>query len=157
MLNPSPVLCAQLADQLERSYQGEAWHGPSLLEAVAGVDAVLAGRRPLPEVHTLAETVGHVAFWIRDTAQRLQGLPALDRGEDWPAAAWPEALADLASAQGALRAALRTFDDDRLGAKVQGQELTCQDLLLGLLQHNAYHAGQLATLRRASVQAGGAP
>lgn len=152
MPNPLRVECTRLADQLERSLQGGAWHGPSILELLAGLEPDAATWRPCPEAHSIKATVFHLGHWMRDAARRLQGLPGAESGSDWDAPErWPAALEGLVAAHGALQAALRDLDDSRLG----GQDPTNRDLLLGLLQHNAYHAGQLACLRKAAAHAAG--
>ena len=38
---------ARLADQIRRAFDGEAWHGPALMEILADVDAATAAARPL--------------------------------------------------------------------------------------------------------------
>ena len=43
-----------IADQLQRSYSGEAWHGPSVQELLTGVTAEKALARPLAAVASTA-------------------------------------------------------------------------------------------------------
>ena len=50
----------RLADQLERSFRGGAWHGPALMEVLAGVDAAVARWHPEPASHSIADIVGHL-------------------------------------------------------------------------------------------------
>jgi len=49
-----------LADQLERSFRGGAWHGPAVAETLAGIDAATAAARPLPDAHSIWENVHHL-------------------------------------------------------------------------------------------------
>src|SRR4029079_4521472 len=67
--DPRCVETNRLADQLERGFRRGGWHGPSLAEALDGVDAATAAARPLGEAHSIGEIAGHVAFWI-DAARR---------------------------------------------------------------------------------------
>jgi uncharacterized damage-inducible protein DinB len=146
-----------LADQLERSYRGGAWHGPALAEAIAGLDPQSAARRPVDSAHSIVEIVAHTAYWA-DAARRRVGGGTADPGEtrdDWPtspgdaAAAWSSAVATLDQAHRELVAGLAALDDARLDDAVAGSDPTLRGLLLGLLQHNAYHAGQIVLLRKA--------
>lgn len=151
----SRIETSRLADQLERSFRGGAWHGPALAEAIDGLDAAAANRRPLAGAHTAAEIVFHVAFWLDGVRRRLAGASA--EGDDWPAAGgradWDELKATLERHHRALHAAVAALDDARLDDPVEGSDPTVRGMLLGLLQHNAYHAGQLTLLARAAREA----
>src|SRR5271168_4223530 len=50
-----------IADQLRRAFDGDAWHGPALLELLRGVDAPTAAAKPVPDSHSIWELVMHVA------------------------------------------------------------------------------------------------
>ena len=50
-----------LTEQLRRAFDGDAWHGPAVLELLADVDAATAAARPLPNVHSIWELVLHIA------------------------------------------------------------------------------------------------
>lgn len=157
-MNPSTrTEVARLADQLERSIYGGAWQGPALIEALAGVDLAAATRRPVAGAHTIHEIVEHVTFWLHGARLRLAGGGPADE-EDWQTSelrteeAWHEAIAALERAHRELRATLDAMDDVRLDDGVAGSDPTARGLLLGLLQHNAYHAGQLVLLARAVTE-----
>lgn len=151
----SRVETSRLADQLERSFRGGAWHGPALFEVLEGLDAETAACRCLPRTHTIGEIVGHLGYWLEVGRKRLAGeRPESD--EDWPDVEirteeqWRRALDSLERSHRALQAAVHELDDARLDASVEGSDPTARGLLLGLLQHNAYHAGQLLMLARAA-------
>jgi hypothetical protein len=72
---PSEV--ERIQDQLERAFTAEAWHGPSLLELLADVDAAKAAARPIAGAHSIWELVLHIAAWDKAVASRLGG----SRGE----------------------------------------------------------------------------
>ena len=156
--NPECVETNRLADQLERGFRGGAWHGPAIAEALDGVDAAAAARR-LGDAHTIAEITGHVAFWIDAARRRMDGEavtnvpPEVDfpRGGADSEDAWRATLANLESAHRRLHTALLALDDDRLDGAVAGSDPTVRGQLLGILQHNAYHAGQIAVLKKAGA------
>jgi len=64
----------RIADQLQRAFEGEAWHGPSLRELLAEVSAEKAASRPLALAHNIWEIVLHVAAWHGGVKRRLDGL-----------------------------------------------------------------------------------
>ncbi|HXT50990.1 MAG TPA: DinB family protein [Thermoanaerobaculia bacterium] len=157
--DPSRIETARLADQLERAFRGGAWHGPSLSEVLDGVDAATAAHRAFPDAHTIAELAGHVAFWIDAAHRRMQGEaivnvpPEVDfpRGGADTDAAWRATLANLEGAHRRLHTALLALDDDALDGAVAGSDPTVRGQLLGILQHNGYHAGQIALLKKAGA------
>ncbi len=62
-----------IADQLRRAFEGDAWHGPALLELLQDVDAATAAAKPILEVHSIWELVLHVAAWDSAALRRVGG------------------------------------------------------------------------------------
>jgi uncharacterized damage-inducible protein DinB len=153
--SPCRVESGRIADQLERAYRGGAWHGPSLSEVIEDVDAALATRRAIPGSHTIQEIVWHVAFWTDAVRRRLEGeeVAGLPAGADFPPgggdaeAAWREARARLEDAHRRLHADVLALDDARLDEPSGDSTVRAQ--LLGILQHHAWHGGQILMLGRA--------
>jgi uncharacterized damage-inducible protein DinB len=144
----------RLADQLERSFHGGAWHGPATREAVTGIDAATASRRPEGSPHTIVKLVRHMTFWLNAASLRIFGGRDVDPESDWleegslTDEAWTRAVAELEQAHAKLHTALLDLDDDRLDDAVPGLDPTVRGLLLGTLQHNAYHTGQIVQVAR---------
>ncbi len=147
----------RIVDQLQRAYRGNAWHGPSIREVLDGVDADAASARPLSNAHTIRELVVHVVVWEQEAMARLEGKGRddLPPEEDWPAgaAAWADLLDELDAAHERLTAAIAELapdlSDAALGKTVAGSPGTVYHLLHGVIQHNLYHAGQMAILKKA--------
>src|SRR5271165_1957954 len=96
---------ALISDQLRRAFEGDAWHGPALLELLQDVDAGVAAAKPLPDVHSIWELVLHIAAWDRTALVRLGGEKCQPAGVDnFP----PVAKATEAAWQRAITAAKRT-------------------------------------------------
>lgn len=151
-LNTTEV--GRLADQLERSFHGGAWHGPATREALTGIDAATAQRRPDGSPHTIFEIVRHITFWLDAASLRIVDGRDVDPEGDWREegeltdVAWRRAVAELENAHAKLQAALAGLGDDRLDDTVPGTDPTVRGLLLGTLQHSAYHTGQIVQLKR---------
>lgn len=157
-MNANPE-SARFADQLERCFQGGAWHGPGLCEVLAGVDADTASRHGIAGAHSIWELALHIAAWLDIAACRAHGeAPKIDAERDWPPArgtseaAWREVQATLEAAHQRLHAIVLALDDSRLDDAVDGSDPTLRGLLFGILQHNTYHAGQMATLAKATAE-----
>ena len=148
-----------IADQLERAFEGDAWHGPSLSEILSGVTAEEAAARPIGSVHTIWEIVLHLAVWQRTVRERLQGRPIrpLPDEIDWPKVAddseiaWTEALRELRAEYELLRDEALQWSGRDLSERTEGHRYTVYEMLHGVVQHNLYHAGQIALLEKAAA------
>jgi uncharacterized damage-inducible protein DinB len=145
----------RIQDQLRRAWEGEAWHGPSLRELLSDVDAIAASSRPLAGGHSIWELVRHIGVWKRVVAERLQGKTVkVPDEEDWSrvteinSEAWQRELDELANRHTALMSAVATLDDSRLPDLVAGENYSVFFMLHGVVQHDLYHAGQIALLKR---------
>lgn len=150
---------ARLAIQLDKSLNGEAWHGPSWRDVLEGVTHEAAVCRPIPEAHTIAEIVLHSAGWLDVVRRRLNGeSPQVSDAEDWPpvtalgAETWAAARERLFESGRALSDTIRAFPPQRLPETRPGLTDTWYDLILGILQHGLYHAGQVGVLKKAAVR-----
>ncbi len=148
-----------IADQMERTFEGDAWHGSSISEVLSNVCAQEAAVRPLVAVHTIWEIVLHMSVWQRTVRERLQGRPivALPDDVDWPPvvefsdAAWAEAVLELRKEYELLRQEALRWSDEDLGQTTEGNRFTVYQMLHGVVQHGLYHAGQIAVLKKAGA------
>src|SRR5215831_14755945 len=62
-----------IVDQLNRAFDGEAWHGPALMEILEGVGAETAAAHPVTKAHSIWELVIHLTGWEKVVCRRLQG------------------------------------------------------------------------------------
>ena len=148
----------RILDQLKRAYEGEAWHGPSVREALADVTAAHAHARPLANAHSIWELVHHLAVWENVGRRRLTGDRAaidISSPEDWPPAderseaAWEQAKAALDRGHQALVKAIASVPESRLDEPIFDGMSTVYVTLHGVVQHDLYHAGQIAMLKKA--------
>ena len=144
---------------LRHTYRGPAWHGPAIRELIQDVDAETAAAHPIVGVHSIWELVLHMAYWRRTAAAALGGVtidpePPIEDNfptvEEVSEAAWERAREALAESQKALVSGLEAFDEARLDEHVGG-EYTFYFLLHGIIQHDLYHGGQIALLKKAQV------
>jgi len=147
---------ARIADQLHRAFAGGAWHGPALRQLLRGVTAKQASARPLRGAHTIWELVLHITAWKRAVLRRMQGKAAsLSPSENFPPmpratpANWKETQAALRTAQNDLHRAMSALPESRLKKIVPGKRYSVYFMLHGLVQHDLYHAGQIALLKKA--------
>jgi len=146
----------RIEDQLKRAFEGNAWHGPSVLEVVSGVSAKEAAARPIPGAHNIWELVLHIAAWEGAARRRLEGDRAqLPDDEDWPpptdtsTEAWEQTKARLKTGHQQLRRAISQLEESRLDESILEGLSSVYVTLHGVIQHDLYHAGQIAILKKA--------
>ena len=149
----------RIADQLRRSVEGEAWHGPALLELLQDVTGVQAAARPVSGAHSIWDLTMHITTWMRTALKRLNGdASKVSPQDDWPAAeggeeGWELAVGALELAADELIKKTEHLADDALSSVAPGEDYTLRFLLHGVVQHNLYHAGQIAVLKKALLAA----
>ena len=149
----------RIQDQLQRAFVGGAWHGPSVLELLADVDADKAAARPIAGAHNIWELTLHIAAWEGAALRRLSGDRAeLPDEEDWPpvtdtsAAAWQQTIAILKDNNQQLQEAIADLAETRFDEPVVDGMSSVYLTLHGAVQHDLYHAGQIAILKKAHVR-----
>ena len=147
---------ALIADQLRRAFAGDAWHGPALLELLQDVDAATAAAKPVQDVHSIWELVLHVAAWDGAALRRLAGVKTQLTGTaNFPLvpkpteAAWRKAIAQARRTHELLVKTVASLPESRLRERVPGKKYDFYHLLHGVAQHELYHAGQIAILKKA--------
>jgi uncharacterized damage-inducible protein DinB len=151
--NSQPAL---IADQLRRAFEGDAWHGPALLELLQDVDAATAAAKPLPKAHSIWKLVLHIAVWDAAACRRLAGekwqptgtanFPVVPKPTE---AAWRKAVAHAKRSHDELVKTVAALPESRLRERVPGKKYDFYHMLHGVAQHELYHAGQIAILKKA--------
>lgn len=147
----------RIEDQLKRSFEGGAWHGPAALEVLEGVTAKQAAARPISAAHTIWEITLHMATWKSVVARRVSGevVSQVPDDVDWPKMApasepeWVAARERLRAAHAQLVQALKSLRDEQLDEAPYPEASTRYVQLHGAIQHDLYHAGQIAVLKKA--------
>lgn len=149
----------RIADQLKRAFEGNAWHGPGVMEVLNGVTAQQAAARPFPAAHTIWELALHIGAWERACLRRLQGERAeLSDSEDWPTItdssdeAWQQLKKVLQLGNQELRTAVQIVDPERLDQPIVAGMPSVYITVQGVVQHDLYHAGQIAILKKAVTE-----
>jgi len=153
---------ARLIDQFTRAHDGDPWHGSPVKEVLRGVTAEQASRKPANGAHSIWELVLHMTGWRNEVAARATGKPAGSPPEgDYPEvgdptpARWQAALAALDASHQNLVKVVRDMSDEQLWTPTNdprdrplGTGVSYYELLHGIVQHDAYHAGQIAILKK---------
>jgi uncharacterized damage-inducible protein DinB len=136
------------------------WHGSALSDLVGDVTAQQAAEHAIRGAHSIWELVLHATAWTEIVRERLVGSPLGDPTpeEDWPpvrdtsAEAWRSAVERLKEAHRELAAEVAKLDDSQLIGRVPGKDHSVLTMLHGVVEHDAYHGGQIAVLKKALEQ-----
>lgn len=149
---------ARLADQIRRGFEGQAWHGDALLELLADVNSKTAAAHPVKNAHSIWELVLHIAAWDDAVLRRTQGKAVkLSDEENFPPvkdtsdAAWRKTIEAVKQTHDQLVEAVAAFPDSRLQEQGPGKKEEYYDyfyMFSGIVQHELYHAGQIALLKK---------
>jgi uncharacterized damage-inducible protein DinB len=149
---------SRIANLLKHAYDGTPWYGKPLLKLIADLSPKQAAATTIAGTHSIWQEVRHVIGWRQVACRLINGEPAaeLTDSENWPQAGaispadWQATLAELARTQVELQSAIAGLTDDRLREKAPGKPYSLYVLLHGVIQHDVYHAGQIAILRNLS-------
>ena len=148
----------KLTHQLQEVLSGEPWYGPSIYDILAHVTFESAYERPLPAAHTVTEIILHMLSWTEEVMDRLNGMAASSTPSsgDWPEPGVPDEqkwqlwIDDLKLANVNLLKIISDFPEEQWPEPTNDtryeQAATYQELVEGFIQHQVYHAGQIAIL-----------
>ncbi len=144
-----------IIEQIETTFDGDSWHGPSLMNVLEGVNVEQANNRPLKGRHTIWENVEHIIFWITPIIEALKGkaMPDLQTVKDWPDTGeteeeWFETIHKLRNTINNLTEKVSKLEPNQLDSTVPGAQYNYRKMLHGVVHHNLYHAGQIAILKK---------
>jgi len=148
---------SRILDQMDRAFSGDAWHGPNLMSLLGEVSAGDALKHSVAGAHSIWELVNHVAAWNGILRRELEGEALEVTTEmDWPPvrdpseSAWKQSLENLRQSRSSLRKTVERLRDDQLNEKPAPRTENSRYVMLhGLVQHDLYHAGQIAILKKA--------
>jgi hypothetical protein len=150
-----------VADRIINVVSAPVWHGPVLAEVLGDLKAAEAAASPAARCHSIGEIVGHLVHWCEDARACLAAHGDVDfasmpgEGDDWPVL--PEGLAEpqwralvenLIEGHHKLAREAKVLSPVRLSARASGRKGTVEQMLQGVVEHAAFHVGQIIILRQ---------
>ncbi|QEC51825.1 DinB family protein [Anseongella ginsenosidimutans] len=143
---------SDIPEQFEAVYEGSPWYGKSICKVLEGIDPAMAFRRLPGHVHTIAELLAHMISWKQVLVNRLEknGKPRPRQKDTYLTAGYGSAP------EAAWRNLKQTLDDQHrrlmvlLGTAIGAENSKLPwKMTRGVLQHDVYHLGQIALLKKA--------
>jgi uncharacterized damage-inducible protein DinB len=146
----------RIAGLFQDLYSGQPWIDMTVMGTLAGISAQEAARRVRPEWHTIQELVHHLACWRENVLQRIQGklikTPAHNYFKIDSKESWLQLRQRLADTQSAWVAFLQKMPVRSMGLVYPNNGLDYYAHIHGILQHDAYHLGQIVLLAKSIQQ-----
>src|SRR5690606_32232219 len=104
-------IIGNLIQQLRDNMDGTNWLDENFKKKLEAIDEQAAFIRPIPEIHSVAELVGHITIWRTESIKKLQGIPSaltMESPENWRTnealqkIGWERLKADLFASQADL-------------------------------------------------------
>ena len=144
-----------LVDQIRRTFDGDSWHGPSVMKTLEDVDLELAKVKPLRGRHSIWELVDHINFWMGEVSWAVENNRIYDPKsvKDWPLMGqtegdWAASVKRLRSSVDQLVSSIDGWGNENLDRRLQGATYSYKQMLYGIIHHSVYHAGQIAILKQ---------
>lgn len=144
----------RLKKLLKDHFNGDPWIDVQILNFLKGLVAKDAARN-INGLNSIWQIVHHMTCWRETLLQRVQGKKIPSPADnyfvplkDTRSKAWAEAVKRLKASQKALLDYLGTGNTDDPDERPAGSSYTRYELLQGVLQHDAYHLGQIVLIRK---------
>ncbi|GAB3224735.1 DinB family protein [Algoriphagus aestuariicola] len=145
----------RIVSLFEKLYNGESWIDVPVQGTLLRISAADAGRRPLPNCNTIWEIVNHLIEWKVNVMQRLQGkiletpannyiYPVPDTSET----AWQATLLRFDTLHRQWIDFLKKIDTSSYQRIYPPNQMSYYEHIMGILQHEAYHLGQIVILAK---------
>jgi len=136
---------------------GEPWYGRSVMKILQEIAPSMVYKKPNENSHSLIELLYHMNTWAEFTLKRLEKVEEKDLASfeklDWREIetnehTWDKAMAQFKVTHDLIIELLETKDDEFLSEEVDYREYNFRFLLYGIIQHDIYHIGQIAYLKK---------
>lgn len=145
----------RIAKLFEDLYDGSPWIDVTLMDTLRSVSAAAAYRKPAPGRNSIWQIVNHLVSWRENVLLRIQGniieTPNnnyFSEIEDSSDAAWNKTLERLANSQKQWIYFLKRCKESSFDEIYPSNGITYYEHIHGILQHDAYHLGQIVLLSK---------
>jgi hypothetical protein len=142
---------------LEITLGGTPWYGRPVYVLLEEIDTKIVYTKPNMHSHSLIELLYHMITWAEFTLKRLEGAREPDMAAfeelDWREIdpkkhTWKKGLTSFKSIHKKILQLLKKKDDAFLKEIVDYRNYNVRFLINGMIQHNIYHIGQIAYLKK---------
>ena len=142
---------------LESTLSGQPWFGRAVYEILSEIDEAKVNAKLNNNSHSMLELLWHMNTWAEFVLANLENRSADDlktiEKNDWrnldPAIhTWKKGMEQLQSMHKKIIELLVDKEDEFLKEIVPTRSFNYRFMLNGLIQHNIYHLGQIAYVKK---------
>lgn len=147
----------QVAEQLKDAYEGEPWFGRSIKDILNEIGEATVFEK-LNGQHSILELLWHMITWREFTLSRLRNDDQMPikyfEENDWREldhsnkTLWKQGLQQFAKLHNELIEVIQQQKDEILSQRVGDRKYDFRKLLYGIIQHDIYHLGQIAYIKK---------
>lgn len=139
----------------EDIYNGQPWIDVTLSETLQNISSTQAAKKIAAGRNSIWQITNHLISWRLNVLQRIQGKilesPAdnyFNEIEDLSETAWKQTIQRLEETQQQWVSFLKNFKEENLEQIYPGNDHTYYGHIQGIIQHDAYHLGQIVLLSK---------
>jgi uncharacterized damage-inducible protein DinB len=146
-----------IISNLQSVLNGEPWYGRSVYALLEEIDPENVYKKPNESSHSQISLLYHMITWSEFTLKSLEKagpdvIAAIEK-MDWreinsPDHSWENGLAEFKLVHEKVIELLNQKDDAFLSEIVNQRKFNYRFMLNGLIQHNIYHLGQIAYIKK---------
>jgi uncharacterized damage-inducible protein DinB len=147
----------RISNLFEALYSGEPWIDVNILSTIKHLPAKQAAKKFPPLKNSIWEIVNHLIDWRLNVLKRIQGqtMKTPDHNyfvevKDTSAKAWQSSLKALEDSQQNWLVFLKNYNSNDFEKIYANNNLSYYEHIHGILQHDAYHLGQMVLLSQLS-------
>lgn len=145
----------RIAKLFEDLYNGSPWIDVTIMDTLKNISAEQAAKKVIPERNSIWQIVNHIIAWRENVLLRVQGNEMITPNNNYftqleiiSETEWQKALERLVNSQEQWIHFLENFDESQFDKIYASNKMTYYEHIHGILQHDAYHLGQIVLLSK---------
>jgi len=150
----------QISNEVKNVLSGNPWYGNAIYTIINQVAFEAAYEKPPGSIHNIAGILLHMMAWTEEIMDRMNEMAAqMPSSGDWPDPGdpdeqkWQNYVNDLKLVNVNLLGVIQNFPEEKWDEPINDTRntetvLTYLEMINGFIQHQVYHAGQIALLTR---------
>lgn len=146
---------ARLQKMFADLYDGDPWLDVTFVGTLSSLTAQQAAHKPSPDWNSIWEITNHLIAWRDNVLQRVNGKTLKSPADNYfnpvtntSESAWQQTLKKLDDSQHAWLSFLGQMRQDQMENVYPTNHMTYADHIHGIIQHDAYHLGQIVMLAK---------
>lgn len=145
------TLIKNIIRQLNELQNGSRWFDQSIKDKISILSETDAFKKPIPQVHSVAEHISHIIAWRNECLLRFKGqrTQLMNSPDDWKDNSelskygWENLKDQFYESTENLVKELKDKDDSFLEIMFQDTDYNFHYIIEGIIQHDIYHLGQI--------------